>query len=33
MTRDCVYDQGYAQERERLAAMESLWDPGSRARS
>ena len=31
MTRDYVYDQGFAQERARLSAMESLWDPGSRA--
>ena len=31
MTRDYVFDQGFAQERERLSAMESLWDPGSQA--
>ncbi len=31
MTRDYVYDQGFAQERKRLSAMESLWDPGSQA--
>lgn len=31
MTRDYVYDQGFAQERARLAGMESLWDPGSQA--
>ena len=29
MTRDYVYDQGFAQERARLSAMESLWDPES----
>jgi len=27
MTRDYVYDQGFAEERARLGAMESLWDP------
>jgi SAM-dependent methyltransferase len=31
MTRDYTFDQGFAQERERLSAMESLWDPGSEA--
>ena len=31
MTRDYTFDQGFAQERERLSAMESLWDPGSQA--
>lgn len=31
MTRDYVYDQDFAQERARLAGMESLWDPGSQA--
>lgn len=31
MTHDYVYDQGFAEERARLSAMESLWDPGSRA--
>ena len=31
MTRDYAFDQGFAQERERLSAMESLWDPGSQA--
>lgn len=31
MTRDYVYDPGFAEERARLSAMESLWDPGSRA--
>lgn len=31
MTSDYVYDQGFAQERARLAGMESLWDPGSQA--
>lgn len=31
MTRDYVYDQGYADERKRIAGMEALWDPGSRA--
>lgn len=30
MTRDYVFDQGFAQERERLSGMEALWDPGSR---
>jgi 2-polyprenyl-3-methyl-5-hydroxy-6-metoxy-1,4-benzoquinol methylase len=29
--RDYVYDQGFAEERKRLAAMEALWDPGSQA--
>src|SRR4051812_22995785 len=31
MTRDYVYDQGYADERKRIAGMEALWDPGSQA--
>ena len=31
MTRDYVYDQGYADERRRIAGMEALWDPGSKA--
>ena len=30
MTRDYVYDQGFAEERARIAGMEALWDPGSR---
>ena len=31
MTRDYVYDQGYVDEQKRIAGMEALWDPGSRA--
>jgi SAM-dependent methyltransferase len=31
MTRDYVYDQGFAEERTRISGMEALWDPGSRA--
>ncbi|RDH74578.1 SAM-dependent methyltransferase [Mycolicibacterium moriokaense] len=31
MTRDYTFDQGFAQERRRLSAMEALWDPGSQA--
>jgi SAM-dependent methyltransferase len=31
MTRDYVYDQGFAEERKRLAGMEALWDPGTQA--
>lgn len=31
VARDYVYDQEFAEERTRLAAIESLWDPGSRA--
>jgi SAM-dependent methyltransferase len=31
MTRDYVFDQGFAQERKRLSGMEALWDPGSHA--
>jgi SAM-dependent methyltransferase len=31
MTRDYVYDQGFSEERARIAGMEALWDPGSRA--
>jgi SAM-dependent methyltransferase len=30
MPRDYIYDQGFSQERARLAGIESLWDPGSR---
>ncbi len=31
MSSEYVYDQGFAEERTRLAAMESLWDPGTQA--
>jgi 2-polyprenyl-3-methyl-5-hydroxy-6-metoxy-1,4-benzoquinol methylase len=31
MTRDYILNQGFADERQRLAGMESLWDPGSQA--
>lgn len=31
MTNDYVYDQGFAEERTRLAGIESLWDPGTQA--
>jgi SAM-dependent methyltransferase len=31
MTRDYVYDQGFADERARISGMEALWDPGTRA--
>jgi SAM-dependent methyltransferase len=31
MTRDYMFDQSFAHERERLSALESLWDPGTRA--
>jgi SAM-dependent methyltransferase len=31
VTRDYVLDQGFAQERQRIAGMEALWDPGSQA--
>ncbi|OOK82672.1 putative methyltransferase domain protein [Mycobacterium kansasii] len=31
MPRDYVYDQGFSQERTRLAGIESLWDPGTQA--
>jgi SAM-dependent methyltransferase len=31
MTRDYVYDQGFGEERKRIAGMEALWDPGSQA--
>lgn len=31
MPSDYVYDQGFTEERTRLGAMESLWDPGTRA--
>jgi SAM-dependent methyltransferase len=27
--RDYIYDQGFSEERARLAGLESLWDPGS----
>jgi SAM-dependent methyltransferase len=30
MPRDYIYDQGFSEERTRLASIESLWDPGSR---
>ena len=30
-TRGYAYDQGWAQERERLAGIEALWDPGTEA--
>lgn len=29
MSRDYIYDQGFSEERARLAGIESLWDPGS----
>jgi SAM-dependent methyltransferase len=29
MRRDYIYDQGFSEERTRLAGIESLWDPGS----
>jgi hypothetical protein len=29
MLRDYIYDRGFFEERTRLAATESLWDPGS----
>jgi SAM-dependent methyltransferase len=29
MPRDYIYDQGFSEERARLASMERLWDPGS----
>ena len=29
--RDYVYDQSFADERARLAGIESLWDPGTQA--
>lgn len=29
MPRDYIYDQGFSEERARLAGIESLWDPGS----
>jgi SAM-dependent methyltransferase len=29
--RDYAFDQGFVDERKRLSAMESLWDPGSEA--
>jgi SAM-dependent methyltransferase len=31
MSRDYIYDQGFAEERARISGMEALWDPGSRA--
>ncbi|WP_102143520.1 class I SAM-dependent methyltransferase [Mycobacterium hubeiense] len=31
MTHEYVYDQSFAEERARLAGMESLWDPGTQA--
>jgi SAM-dependent methyltransferase len=31
MASDYAYDQGWEQERARLAGLESLWDPGTRA--
>src|SRR3954451_16476785 len=31
MAEGYVYDQAFAEERARLAGMEALWDPGSRA--
>jgi SAM-dependent methyltransferase len=31
MTSSYVYDQGWAEERARLAGIESLWDTGTRA--
>jgi 2-polyprenyl-3-methyl-5-hydroxy-6-metoxy-1,4-benzoquinol methylase len=31
MTRDYILDQCFAQERARLSAMGSLWDPSSQA--
>lgn len=31
MPSDYVYDQGFVDERNRLAAIESLWDPGTQA--
>ncbi|HEX9832257.1 MAG TPA: methyltransferase domain-containing protein [Mycobacterium sp.] len=31
MTRDYILGQDFAQERQRLAGIEALWDPGSRA--
>jgi SAM-dependent methyltransferase len=31
VSRDYVYDQGFAEERARLSGMEALWDPGSQA--
>jgi hypothetical protein len=31
MPRDYIYDQGFSEERARLAGIESLWDPGSQA--
>lgn len=31
MSRDYVYDQGFADERARISGMEALWDPGTRA--
>lgn len=31
MPRDYAYDPSFADERSRLAGMESLWDPGTQA--
>jgi len=31
MPRDYIYDQGFSEERARLAGIESLWEPGSQA--
>ena len=31
MPRGYIYDQGFSEERARLAGIESLWDPGSQA--
>jgi 2-polyprenyl-3-methyl-5-hydroxy-6-metoxy-1,4-benzoquinol methylase len=31
MPRDYIYDQGFSEERARLASIASLWDPGSEA--
>jgi hypothetical protein len=30
-SRDYLYGGDYAQERDRLAGIEALWDPGSRS--
>ncbi|BBY08208.1 class I SAM-dependent methyltransferase [Mycobacterium noviomagense] len=31
MAKEYVYDQGFAEERARMAGIERLWDPGSQA--
>jgi SAM-dependent methyltransferase len=31
MSRGYIYDQGFSEERTRLAGIERMWDPGSRA--